>query len=117
MLGNPAPDFLAGGSEMGALIRAADWTRTPLGPPESWPISLRTAVGIMLSSRYAMFVWWGRQLTNLYYDAYRPFLGEKHPTLWANRRRKSGRRSGTSLARAPRPLWSPQSPPSTRRFF
>ena len=61
MLGNPAPDFLAGSSEMGALIRAADWTRTPLGPPESWPISLRTAVGIMLSSRYAMFVWWGRR--------------------------------------------------------
>jgi signal transduction histidine kinase len=72
-------DFLAGGGEMGALMRATDWTRTPLGPAKSWPISLRTAVGIMLSSRYAMFVWWGRELANLYNDAYRPFLGKKHP--------------------------------------
>ena len=60
-------------------MRAMDWTRTPLGPPEHWPISLKTAVGIMLSSRYAMFVWWGRHLSNLYNDAYRPFLGKKHP--------------------------------------
>jgi len=64
---------------MGALIRAMDWTGSPLGPPDDWPQSLRTAVGIMLSSRYAMFVWWGRQLVNLYNDAYRPFLGAKHP--------------------------------------
>ena len=77
--GRGATDFLAGGGEMGALMRVTDWTRTPLGPPQSWPISLRTAVGIMLSSRYAMFVWWGRHLTNLYNDAYRPFLGKKHP--------------------------------------
>ena len=71
--------FLAGGGEMGALIRATDWSRTPLGPVEAWPQSLRTAVGIMLSSRYAMFVWWGPELTNLYNDAYRLFLGTKHP--------------------------------------
>ena len=60
-------------------MRAMDWTRTPLGPPEYWPISLKTAVGIMMSSRYAMFVWWGRHLSNLYNDAYRPLLGKKHP--------------------------------------
>src|SRR5690242_20601349 len=71
--------FLAGGGEMGALMRAHDWTSTPLGAPETWPQSLRTAVGIMLSSRYAMFVWWGHGLVNLYNDAYRPFLGKKHP--------------------------------------
>ncbi|MGC2203301.1 MAG: GAF domain-containing protein, partial [Stellaceae bacterium] len=74
-----AADFLAAGGEMGALMRVTDWARTPLGPPQSWPISLKTAVGIMMSSRYAMFVWWGRHLSNLYNDAYRPFLGKKHP--------------------------------------
>ncbi|HJU16406.1 MAG TPA: PAS domain-containing protein [Stellaceae bacterium] len=71
--------FLADGGEMGALMRAFDWSKTPLGVPEQWPQSLQTAVGIMLSSRYAMFVWWGQQLVNLYNDAYRPFLGKKHP--------------------------------------
>jgi PAS domain S-box-containing protein len=71
--------FLAGGGETGALMRGHNWTSTPLGLPETWPQSLRTAIGIMLSSRYAMFVWWGRELINLYNDAYRPFLGKKHP--------------------------------------
>jgi hypothetical protein len=74
-----ALEFLAGGGEMGSLMRVTDWAHTPLGAPDCWPISLRTAVGIMLSSRYAMFVWWGRHLANLYNDAYRPFLGKKHP--------------------------------------
>jgi len=60
-------------------MRAHDWSSSPLGPPGEWPGSLRTAVGIMLSSRYAMFVWWGQELINLYNDAYRPFLGKKHP--------------------------------------
>ena len=76
---DPKPDLLTGGGELGELIRTLDWSTTPLGAPEAWPQSLRTAVDIMLSSRYAMFVWWGRELTNLYNDAYRPFLGQKHP--------------------------------------
>jgi signal transduction histidine kinase/FixJ family two-component response regulator len=64
---------------MGELMRALDWGSTPLGPTWSWPHSLKVAVRIILTSRYAMFVWWGRELTNLYNDAYRPFLGVKHP--------------------------------------
>jgi PAS domain S-box-containing protein len=72
-------DFLAGGGEMGELARRHDWSSTPLGSPSQWPQSLRTATSIMLCSRYPMFVWWGRELINLYNDAYRPFLGAKHP--------------------------------------
>ena len=65
---------------MAALMRAFDWSDTPLGPvPGTGRKALRTAVDIILSSRYAMFVWWGGTLTNLYNDAYRPFLGKKHP--------------------------------------
>jgi PAS domain-containing protein len=70
--------FLDSG-EMGRLIRGRDWSNTALGAFETWPHSLRTAVDILLRSRYAMFVWWGRELINLYNDAYRPFLGHKHP--------------------------------------
>jgi PAS domain-containing protein len=65
---------------MGARVRAHDWSQTPLGPLEAWPQSLRTAVRIALESRYPMFVWWGNELTNIYNDAYRPFLGIRHPT-------------------------------------
>ena len=30
-----APTFLAGGGEMGALMRAHDWAATPLGSPRA----------------------------------------------------------------------------------
>ena len=70
---------LEGGGEMGALMRAFDWPQTAVGPVDAWPQSLRTAVRIILTSRYAMFVWWGRELVNLYNDPYRAFLGSKHP--------------------------------------
>ena len=72
-------DWLTGGGEMGELIRVMDWSRTPIGPIESWPQSLKTAVNILLNSRYPMFVWWGRELTNIYNDAYIPMLGARHP--------------------------------------
>jgi hypothetical protein len=43
--------FLEGGGELGALIRAFGWASTPLGPPEKWPQSLRSAVSILLPSK------------------------------------------------------------------
>src|ERR1700712_3371141 len=76
-----APYFLAGGGEMGELIRLHDWASTSLGQAETWPQSLKTAVQIMLGSRYPMFVWWGRDLVNIYNDAYRPVMGVKHPVM------------------------------------
>ncbi|NVO14858.1 MAG: response regulator [Rhodoplanes sp.] len=72
--------FLAGGGEMGALMRAHDWTRSPLGPPERWPDALKMAVSICLNSRFPMLIWWGPDFVMLYNDAYRPILGmTKHP--------------------------------------
>jgi signal transduction histidine kinase/CheY-like chemotaxis protein len=70
-----------GATEMEQRIQALDWAKTPLGPSTQWPQSLRTVVNILLSSRYAMWMAWGRELTMLYNDAYRPTLGIKHP--WA----------------------------------
>ena len=66
---------------MAALMRAKDWSKTPLGHPSSWPQSLRTVVRILLTSRYAMWMGWGPDLCFLYNDAYRPTLGGKHQ--WA----------------------------------
>ncbi len=73
--------FLHGGGELGELIRSKDWSLTPLGPPENWPQSLKTTLGILLNSRYPMFVFWGPQLIKIYNDGYRPITGHKHP--WA----------------------------------
>ncbi len=65
---------------MGALMRALDWSRTPVGPVEIWPQSLRTSLSILLDSRYPMYIAWGPEFTQFYNDAYRPILGAtKHP--------------------------------------
>ena len=71
--------FLADGGELGELIRAFDWAKTPLGSPGKWPQSLKTAVRILLTSRQPMFVWWGNDLIHIYNDPYRAILGGKHP--------------------------------------
>jgi len=72
-------DWLTGGGEMGKLIREMDWSRTPLGPIESWPQSLKTAVRIMLTSRQPFWLGWGEQLIKLYNDPYKAIVGGKHP--------------------------------------
>jgi signal transduction histidine kinase len=74
-----ADAILAGGGEMGALMRSIDWGATELGAVERWPQSLRTAVSICLSSRFPILIWWGPEHIKLYNDAYRPMLGAKHP--------------------------------------
>ncbi len=75
------PAFLIGGGEMGALTRAFDWTRTPLGAPDAWPQSLKVAVRLLLTSQHPMFIWWGPELIQFYNDAYRQTMGpERHPS-------------------------------------
>jgi len=86
-----APDWLGGGGEIGARIRAQDWSRTPLGPIEAWPQSLRSALSICLGSRFPIVLYWGADRVVLYNDAYAEILGKKHP--WA-------------LGRACREVWS-----------
>jgi PAS domain S-box-containing protein len=74
------PAFLAGGGEMGARIRAHDWRATPLGAPETWPVSLRTVVAMMLRNPEPVFVAWGPEQVSLYNDACIPFIVEPlHP--------------------------------------
>ncbi|WP_157266943.1 ATP-binding protein [Azohydromonas aeria] len=73
------PDFLQGGGELGALIRARDWSGTPLGAPQGWPQSLRTAVSLCLVSGFPISIIWGPQRTQLYNDRYRDCCGDAHP--------------------------------------
>lgn len=73
--------FLQGGGEMGERMRGRDWSASALGDPSAWPQSLRSVVGLMISSRYPMFVAWGAELSFLYNDAYAPIFGAKHPAM------------------------------------
>src|ERR1700742_3720313 len=78
-LGGGVQDLLSGNSELAALLRKFDWSQTALGVPSTWPQSLKTAVGIMLSSRQPIWIGWGRELTYFYNDAYKAIIGGKHP--------------------------------------
>ncbi len=72
--------FLAGGGEMGALMRAHDWQASPLGEPSGWPQSLRTAVRLLLNCGHPMYIFWGPEFRCFYNDAYRQSIGpERHP--------------------------------------
>ncbi|MER7620951.1 SpoIIE family protein phosphatase [Streptomyces sp. NPDC126503] len=67
---------------IGRDLAAVDWAATPLGDPRDWPQSLRTAVSILLSSKFSMWMAWGPELTFFCNDAYRrDTLGHKYP--WA----------------------------------
>src|ERR1700712_673178 len=82
---SPSLGFLSGGGHMGALMRSRNWAGSPLGRPETWPSCLRSAVSLMLGSKFPMFVASGPELGFLYNDAYRDILGDKHPTSLGRR--------------------------------
>ncbi|MES2787373.1 MAG: ATP-binding protein [Pseudomonadota bacterium] len=68
--------------EAGRRLLDINWSATSIGPMESWPQSLRIALGICLKSRFPMFVWWGPERINFYNDAYVPMLGKRHPAAF-----------------------------------
>ena len=89
----PAVAWSHTGEEMEDRIRELDWSKTPLGPIRAWPQSLRTVVNILLSSRYAMWMAWGPELTFFYNDAYRSWASSIL-ARWECERMRSGRRFG-----------------------
>ncbi|GAB3718138.1 PAS domain-containing sensor histidine kinase [Spirosoma lituiforme] len=68
---------------MGQLTRTFDWHTTPIGASDTWPNSLRTTLGIVLHSAFPMLLFWGKELTCFYNEAYRLSLDSrgKHPAL------------------------------------
>ncbi len=87
----PMRDFLSGGGDLGALLRGYPWDTSSLGPPATWPQSLKMAIRIMLTSRQPIWIGWGEDLRFFYNDPYKSIIGGKHP--WA-------------LARPTREVWS-----------
>jgi len=76
-----APPFLRRGGSTGKLIAEFDWASTKLGPLKSWPQSLKTAAGFVVSAAVPMVMLWGQDGTMIYNDAYSVFAGKRHPAL------------------------------------
>ncbi len=73
--------FDLGTTEMAKLIADFDWSQTALGPIDTWPQHLRTAVNIVLDSPVPIVMLWGRDGILIYNDAYSVFAGGRHPQL------------------------------------
>ena len=73
--------FIGGGSDMAAMIRAFDWSATPLGDIEKWPDSLKMAVALILRCDAPMTIMWGDRGHLIYNDAYSVIAGAKHPFI------------------------------------
>jgi len=72
-------DWLIGGGEMAKVIKSMDWSKTPLGPIDSWPPSLRTVVSLAQASNSPISLAWGPNHVQIYNDGYWPICGDKHP--------------------------------------
>ena len=86
------PDFLRDGGTSGERMRAFDWSRTPLGPPEVWPAALKMATRLMLTTRHPVSIFWGPETIYLHNAAAGAFLGED--------------RRATALGRPAAAVWS-----------
>lgn len=74
----PAADAFRAG-EVGRLISTTDWSKTQLGPRETWPPPLKILLDTILGSRFPMLLWWGHDLLHFYNDAVLSILSDKHP--------------------------------------
>lgn len=77
---NARPGFLRNGGFMADLILDRDWS-DGLGPIDTWPAALRSALSICLNSSFPTAIYWGPELRLLYNDTWSPIPGERHP--WA----------------------------------
>lgn len=72
-------DFLAGGGEMGKLMRSMDWSQSPLGPLDSWPPILKQTTSLVLASNFPLCLIWGSEHVQLCNDGYQAICAAEHP--------------------------------------
>jgi PAS domain S-box-containing protein len=72
--------LIHGNSRMAEVIRTHDWSLSPLGAIEDWSEALLLSANLMLSCAFPSLVFWGKELLQLYNDAFIPLLAERHPS-------------------------------------
>jgi PAS domain S-box-containing protein len=72
-------DWLVDRGALGELIRSRDWSNTPLGPREHWPVELRTLLNMVLAYPQPMTLAWGRDWLLFYNESYIKILQDRHP--------------------------------------
>ena len=80
--------LIFGETQMAGLVRAHDWSSTPLGPNRSLVRCPSPSVNLMLACAFPSLVFWGTDLVQLYNDAFIPLLAERHPSGLGQRARE-----------------------------
>ncbi|WP_459677574.1 sensor histidine kinase [Acidisoma sp. 7E03] len=80
--------FSAIGGEVSRLIQDFDWSKTPIGPLQDWPQSLRSVTQMLLLSPVPIVLLWGEDGIMIYNDAYSVFAGQRHPRLLGSKVRE-----------------------------
>lgn len=71
--------FLTAKGEVTSSIEARTWHGHPLGAPQDWSQSLKTALQIILASPSPTFICWGPEQFLFYNDSFASLLGAAHP--------------------------------------
>ncbi|OYU79702.1 MAG: hypothetical protein CFE23_12960 [Flavobacterium sp. BFFFF1] len=62
-------NLLASKGGVATAMEEMDWSSSTMGSVDHWPVSLRSALGIMLSSKFPMLLFWGKDIHCFYNDA------------------------------------------------
>jgi len=71
-----------------AGLPALDWAATGLGAPEHWAPELRSAVELVLNTRFPVSLFWGPELVMVYNEAFTTLIAEKHPAAFGTAARE-----------------------------
>ncbi|HYW36266.1 MAG TPA: PAS domain-containing protein [Balneolaceae bacterium] len=73
--------WLKNKGKMRALIAEKDWSQTPLGSMDEWPITLRANLNLILDTQCPAAIFWGNKLVAIYNHAYRSLFDENSDSL------------------------------------
>ncbi|KAF1973670.1 putative histidine kinase HHK15p [Bimuria novae-zelandiae CBS 107.79] len=63
------------------FFRETDWSKSALGPLNTWDPTLRVFTRMMLADSRAACIWWGDSYTAIYNEHYAPLAAAVHPKL------------------------------------
>jgi PAS domain S-box-containing protein len=63
------------------VINSVDWAATPLGPMSEWTPRLQQIVNQILADSRPIAIYWGKEYSTIYNEAFSKLCGSKHPFL------------------------------------
>ncbi|KAK4688420.1 hypothetical protein P7C73_g1694, partial [Tremellales sp. Uapishka_1] len=78
----PAPKLPADAVlKFNRMFMERDWSRTKLGPIDTWDPQLRQWVQLIMASPFPVLLPWGTDLLQIYNEPYARNIGKKHPHI------------------------------------